>query len=207
MAILLLLATTFLIYIFVFLKYFKFPTGIEANSELFDISVVIAAKNEAGTIANLVNSLSKLDYPENRFEVIIIDDDSDDDTFHRVKSLIADTNNFSVLRALDKKYKGKRGALQVGIEKSKYPYILITDADCSPQPGWIKAFNQKFNGGNDFVFGLAPFFMQNNFVNKLACFENLWTHILSFSLANTGLPYSAAARSRSEEHTSELQSH
>ena len=190
-----LLSATFLIYIFIFIKYFNTPPQAETDTGLNEISIVIAAKNETGNVESLINSLLKLDSPDNRYEVIIIDDNSDDDTFQKVESLITNVINFSLFRASDKKYKGKRGALQFGIEKSKYPYIMITDADCSPQPGWIKAFNKKFNKGNDFVFGLSPFVQKNNFINKLACFENLRTHILSFSFAYIGLPYSAAARS------------
>ena len=44
------------------------------------------------------------------------------------------------------------------------------------------------------LFGIAPFYQKKNLVNKISCFENLRSSVLSFSMASIGLPYTAAAR-------------
>lgn len=72
---------------------------------------------------------------------------------------------------------------------------MITDADCQPQPGWIKAFSGMFARNYDFIFGPAPFKQSNKLINKISCFENLRSSVLIFSAAELNLPYSAAARS------------
>ena len=92
-------------------------------------------------------------------------------------------------------YKGKRGALDFGIQLAKHQYILITDADCIPEKEWLKEMENKFLSGCDFVFGAAPFIQRKNLVNKISCFENFNNSIFAFSAAQMGLPYTASARS------------
>ena len=159
------------------------------------LSIIIAAKNEGHNISSLITSLSKQDFPKENYEIIIVDDNSIDNTFNKAKAETLNYNNISILKANNKKYIGKRGALQFGIENAKHQNILITDADCKPNKNWIKVFANKFTEGYDFIFGIAPYKQTESFINKIACFENLRTHILTFGFANLELPYSAAARS------------
>jgi cellulose synthase/poly-beta-1,6-N-acetylglucosamine synthase-like glycosyltransferase len=158
------------------------------------LSVVISVKNEENNLSSLIEKLKEQSYPRERFEVIFVDDNSTDSTYSRLKDLISDLPNFSVLKADNKVFNGKRGALQIGIEKAKFEYILITDGDCKPDPGWIAACYKKFSEGFDFIFGLAPFFQTEGFTNSVSCFENLRSTFLTFSAAQLGIPYSAAAR-------------
>ncbi|NWG28158.1 MAG: glycosyltransferase [Ignavibacteriaceae bacterium] len=159
-----------------------------------NISIIIAAKNEAENIDRLIDSMKSLSYPVELFEVIIVDDNSSDETFKKLKTKTESLKNFSVLELRSIGKRGKRDALNFGISKSNYPYILITDADCTPQKKWLECFSKKFQQDYDLLFGIAPFYQRNNFVNKIACFENLRISILSFSMAFLGLPYTAAAR-------------
>jgi glycosyltransferase involved in cell wall biosynthesis len=162
---------------------------------LFVSFVRFNLKNEERNIIRLIESLKQQKYPNNKFEVIIVDDNSTDETFRTAEEYIAGLNNFSVIRALDKAYKGKRGALQTGIDKAKYDHIVITDADCEPRDKFLQSFSEKFSEGFDFIFGVAPYRQKKSFANKIASFDNLWVHILTFAFANIGLPYSASARS------------
>lgn len=159
------------------------------------LSVVIAAKNEAENIPSLISAIKKQSYPADFFEVIIVDDNSSDNTFEVVKSNISELSNFKVIHAKKKKYPAKKGTLDIGIKHASNPYIVITDADCIPSPGWLKSFACKFSQGNDFVFGIAPYRQTKSFVNKIAAFENLRAHMIMFAFAKLGFPYSAAARS------------
>lgn len=159
------------------------------------ISVIIAAKNEEKNLSSLVKFIKNQDYPSEFFEVIIVDDNSSDNTFTTGEELIRDLKNFSVYSIKEKKFPGKKGALQFGIEKSVNPFIIITDADCQPGENWIQAFAAKFESGFDFIFGVAPFIERKSLINKIACFENLRTTLLTLTAAKLKLPYSAAARS------------
>jgi biofilm PGA synthesis N-glycosyltransferase PgaC len=159
-----------------------------------NISIVIAARNEEKNIDKLIESLKKLAYPSELFETIIVDDNSSDGTINKLQSMINTQKNFSLKDLRTTGRTGKREALAFGIESSAYPYILITDADCIPQSGWLKAYAKKFEQGCDMLFGIAPFCQDKQLINKISCFENLRSSLLSLSLASTGLPYTAAAR-------------
>ena len=159
-----------------------------------NISIIVAAKNEAENIDRLIESFKKLDYPTELFEVIVVDDNSVDDTLEKLISNSSSINNFSFYDLKNFGKAGKREALTLGIRNSKYPYILITDADCRPDTQWLKAYSNKFSLGYDMLFGIAPFYEHDKLVNKIACFENLRGSFLSFTMTSLGLPYTAAAR-------------
>lgn len=159
-----------------------------------NISIVIAARNEINNIELLIAALEKLDYPPDKYEVMIVDDNSTDNTFEKIKSEITSQQNFYVkeLETIDKH--GKRDALFFGVANAKFSNILITDADCHPQLNWLIACSSRFSEGYDMIFGIAPFYQHKNFVNKISCFENLRSSFLSVCFASIGLAYTATAR-------------
>lgn len=161
---------------------------------LLHFSIIIAAKNEESNISNLISTLKKLNYPQYNYEVIIVDDNSNDDTFHLAKKLTIGLDDFTVISAINKKYEKKRGALDYGISLAKYPNIAITDADCVPEANWLLGLSPKFNAGCDFVFGIAPFYQTNKLANKVSCYENFRNSLLAISAANFGLAYTASGR-------------
>jgi len=163
-------------------------------SQEVKISVIISVKNENEKIKDLVDNLNNLIYPQSKYEIILVNDNSTDGTFEELKLQTAEFNNFSVIDLKPTGLRGKREALSLGIQHSKYPYILITDADCHPQKNWLSACSAKFESGFDMIFGIAPFYQNESLVNKISCFENLRSGLLSFSMALLGLPYTASAR-------------
>ena len=193
---LIILSITILILIDLLLLFSLKRLNIRSKNESneVNISIVIAAKNEAENINELINQLRKLDYPPEMFEVIFVDHSSTDGTLIKMKEQTASFKNFSVISTNTSGVSGKREALSLGIQNSKYPYILITDADCRPGKNWLKSYSRKFEQGYEMLFGIAPFYQYKSLVNRVSCFENLRSSILSFSMASFGLPYSAAAR-------------
>ncbi len=191
----LIIAIYFIFMLLLLLGYLKFISSRRLNSTTTKISIIIPAKNEASILKDSINSLKRLDYPEQNFEVIIVDDQSSDNTYKLASRMIGTKNHFRIIRANNKTLPGKRGALLRGIEESKYPFIMMTDADCLPCPGWLNAASALFEQGYEFILGPAPLIrQQNNFISSVSCMDNLKNHFLSFSLASLGLPYTAAAR-------------
>jgi cellulose synthase/poly-beta-1,6-N-acetylglucosamine synthase-like glycosyltransferase len=161
---------------------------------LLNISIVISAKNESENISTLLNSLKNVDYPKNNFEIILIDDNSTDLTCSKAAEFKNELTNLKIIKAENKIYPGKKGALALGIYNSINDYILITDADCIVSPGWIKSYSEKFSEGYDFLFGNAPFINQPGLINAISRFENLRTFFLYTTAWKLHLPYSVAAR-------------
>jgi cellulose synthase/poly-beta-1,6-N-acetylglucosamine synthase-like glycosyltransferase len=159
-----------------------------------NFSIIIAAKNEESNIPALIGSLKNLRYREEKTEIIITDDNSSDNTFNSASEIAALTYNVRVFKAENKKLQGKKGVLDLGISKSSGEYILITDADCIPEPDWINGYCSRFSQGYDLLFGVAPFVPGGNIINKISCFENMRSSLITFAAASLGVPYSASAR-------------
>lgn len=153
-------------------------------------SIVISARNEESCIDALLASLSKLNYPKNLYEIIIVDDQSSDSTSSKIKSA-SNINNLRFFSSDEKRFTGKRGALQMAIENAKFDFIAITDADCVLPPNWLQHFNRKILCGYDFVFGLLKFDEENYFLSRYNQFD-LYKN-LSLKILTTGinLPHSA----------------
>jgi cellulose synthase/poly-beta-1,6-N-acetylglucosamine synthase-like glycosyltransferase len=194
-AIIITLVFLFLIINVLFINFLaQVSTEINTFNSYLYFSIIIAAKNEENNISSLINSLQKLDYPKDYFEVIIVDDDSFDKTYKIAEGLIQQNSNFNLYKVEKKEFPAKKGALNFGIKNAKNPFILITDADCLPEKDWLKFYSEKFRENYDFVFGVAPFMQDKSFLNKISCFENLRNSILSFAAAKIGISYSALAR-------------
>lgn len=172
----------------------KYITIPKSNDGLLSFSIIVAAKNEENNIPGLINSLKELNFPAENFEVIIIDDNSNDKTFELTEKLIKDLQNFFIFKVEKKKFPAKKGALNFGISKTKNPFIVITDADCLPEKDWLNYYNLKFNKDYDFLFGVSPFIKEKTFVNKISCFENFRNTVLTITTSELGFPHSAASR-------------
>jgi cellulose synthase/poly-beta-1,6-N-acetylglucosamine synthase-like glycosyltransferase len=192
------LTFTFLLLAIYIYNGFKFELKKQLHSfhkTSLKLSLIIAAKNEAENINKLFDHLERLNYPQENFEVIIVDDNSSDNTYSLIESRILNKNNFRLLKAEQKEFDGKKGALSIGIKNAQNHLIVITDADCLPDSNWLKAIAGKLDDGYDFVFGVAPISVGEFTVQKLSAFENLRNSFLSIAALGLNIPYSAAARS------------
>jgi hopene-associated glycosyltransferase HpnB len=97
-----------------------------APMQLPDVDVVVPARDEAQTIGPVIASLLSQDYA-GKFRVILVDDDSADDTAHRAGS----APNLLVIRGEAKPagWSGKLWALHQGVAASRAAVLLFTDAD------------------------------------------------------------------------------
>lgn len=98
------------------------------------VTVLVAARNEAGTINLCLEALLQQAYPEHRYQIIVIDDHSVDQTAAAVEQNAHP--NLACLR-LPAGLSGKKAALEFGASVATGEIILTTDADCQPPPQWI----------------------------------------------------------------------
>ncbi len=166
--------------------------NLKSNNSLCEISVVIPFKNEAKNLPALLESLKSIEYPEDKFEVIFVDDSSNDNSVQLIKNL--SKRNIKLVTAHNKKFPGKKGALEIGIKESNYDVIAITDADCIVEKKWLQSISDKTSEGYDVVFGYSPFIKGKNLISEISRYENLKNFILYFASASLGFHYSATAR-------------
>lgn len=99
------------------------------------ISVVIAARNEEKTLPPLLRQLAAQDYPPSLFEVLVVDDFSTDRTADVVRE--AQGSPFRLLQPADPKG-SKKKAIEAGVRAARGSFIVITDADCTVPPQWLR---------------------------------------------------------------------
>lgn len=123
-----------------------YPAREKKNSTF--VTVIISARNEEKNIGNCIESIIKQTYPADLFELIIIDDHSNDSTISIVGSFITndsfqkkitiklyplkDINEAETLNSYKKK------AIETGIGLAKGSLIVTTDADCIAHPAWLQ---------------------------------------------------------------------
>lgn len=140
--------------IFYFLMILLFYTGwkriapFTAESEISGllVSVIIPVRNESLHIKELLGDLAGQEISGKHFEVIIIDDHSEDNTFTLIKGICEQHDNI-FLYQLNSGEKGKKAAIAVAIEKAKGKLIITTDGDCRMGSKWlstIAAYYEKY---------------------------------------------------------------
>jgi cellulose synthase/poly-beta-1,6-N-acetylglucosamine synthase-like glycosyltransferase len=107
------------------------------------VSVVIACRDEEKNLPSLLRSLENQDYPREFFEIILVDDNSTDQTAEIARSFAG----VLPLKILLNNGSGKKEAIRTGTGQALGELILATDADCTMGPGWISTF-ASFYGKN-----------------------------------------------------------
>jgi 1,2-diacylglycerol 3-beta-glucosyltransferase len=93
------------------------------------VSLLVAAKNEEAVISNLVRRLCTQDYPSDKYEVWVIDDNSTDRTPVILEHLSKQYSNLKVLRRLAGAGGGKSGALNQVLPLTQGEILAVFDAD------------------------------------------------------------------------------
>lgn len=110
-------------------------------------SIVIPARNESANIKACIDSILAQNYPINCFEVIVIDDFSEDDTAFIVSSMQALHENVRLLKLSDffkqeEIQSFKKKAIEKAVVHAKGDWIITTDADCIVPPNWLSLYHQ-----------------------------------------------------------------
>lgn len=131
----------------------------EPSPELPYVSVLVAARNEAVTIESCLRSLAALNYPTDRFEVLIGNDGSTDQTAALVASFIADKPRFTLLNVVERDgdtnapVNGKARVLAQLADRARGEFLFITDADVRVPANWLTALLGEFDAQTGLVTG------------------------------------------------------
>jgi chlorobactene glucosyltransferase len=113
-------------------------TNLNANIELPSVSLIVPARNEAGILPTSVPSYCTQEYPG--LQVIVVDDQSEDESPKILENLAKRYSNLTIVRAADRPagWCGKPWAVQQGVEQARTDFLLFTDADCVFHPLAVK---------------------------------------------------------------------
>ncbi len=118
------------------------------------ITVIVPVRNEAQHLPDLLKDLLAQDYPEDRWEVMVVNDGSQDgseaiaaDFFH------ARPDRGCLLNIQDKEGGSKKQAVAKAIANAKGEWILTTDGDCRVGPSWLTTMAHGMSPGRTMLAG------------------------------------------------------
>jgi cellulose synthase/poly-beta-1,6-N-acetylglucosamine synthase-like glycosyltransferase len=111
------------------------PVVQAENHGAVRVAIVIAFRNEANHLKDLIDDLNKLIYSIELLEIILVDDHSEDQSLALLKGLkFTYPTQIITLKASET---GKKAAIAMGIQHTQADLILTTDADCRLLPTWV----------------------------------------------------------------------
>jgi cellulose synthase/poly-beta-1,6-N-acetylglucosamine synthase-like glycosyltransferase len=99
-------------------------------------TIIVPFRNEAENLPTLLESIAKLNYPADLFEVILVDDSSDE-KFQILNSKF----QISVIDNLRISNSPKKDAITTAIQHVKTEWVITTDADCIVPENWLLSFD------------------------------------------------------------------
>ncbi|MGE0771752.1 MAG: glycosyltransferase [Cyclobacteriaceae bacterium] len=156
-------------------KVLRIDQPLETKTQ--SISIVVAFRDEAKTIQNLIKQLADQNYPAGQYEVILVDDHSTDESSRLVRDALVHLHNFRLIE-LDKT-QGKKAALAKGISLSQNEIIVTTDADTSRGSDWLMSINRGFPSQTQMLIGPV------NIVGGASLFSQLQSLEFTSLLATT----------------------
>lgn len=111
------------------------------SAELPSFSVVVPTYDRPAQLAACVRALSRLDYPRERFEVLIVDDASARPPREVPESFGGELDVKLLGQA---KNAGPAAARNLGARQARGEFLAFTDDDCEPERGWLRAFAARF---------------------------------------------------------------
>jgi cellulose synthase/poly-beta-1,6-N-acetylglucosamine synthase-like glycosyltransferase len=183
-----------LIYVFVVLGFIrgwhKLPY-INDNSRVGKtaVSIIIAARNEAGGIRRTIDALLNQDYSKALTEIIIIDDHSTDDTAAIISSYHQQGVKLISLKEDKALNSYKKKAIQTAIGQASGSLIITSDADCRMGPRWLSTI-VSFYEDNDYKMISSPvaYDEEKSFFERSQSLEFLYLIGLGASTIGNGKP-------------------
>lgn len=142
------------------------------------MTVVIPARNEALHIRACLESILGGSYPPDLFEIIVIDDDSEDDTGPIVEVISRVFSQLRLLKLPNKIETGnefnsyKKKALELAISQATGDWIVTTDADCVVPRDWLLGHATAAKSAG-LVAGPVVFYRENNLLQRFQSLDFL----------------------------------
>lgn len=152
--------------VFLFIGIFRLRKIRHKNN--FNASIIVPFRNEGKNLAECVSSLLNQNFNKDRFEIILVDDNSTDNYIEYIEDYLK--NPIVKLIKLEKD-SGKKKAIETGINKASNEIIVTTDADCFHSSEWLKSLVESFDEKTGFVAGKVVYTRAKSFFEELQKIE------------------------------------
>lgn len=189
-------------FLFFYLRLANYKPKTVQVTQYPPVSIIICARNEDTNLKKNLPKILAQDYPA--FEVIVVDDNSEDGTTEYLFFLSqkeprlkrTKTGNSNRMMA------GKKFPLTLGLKAAANELVLLTDADCYPATDqWLKNMVAGYAGGKEIVLGYGAYEKQPGSLNRRIRYETVLTAINYLSFALARLPYMGVGRNLSYNKT------
>lgn len=177
----------FLLRIFSGLKNLK-SCDVDFMPEDF-VTVIIPFRNETENILRSLKSIEAQDYPREKYEVLFVNDFSQDDSLQKISDYKKSDNTKILSVPSDYSMNAhKKRAIRFGIQNAKGKIIITTDADCNHNVDWLKSLLACMKDDVGFVSGPVEFYSNESFFSKLQKIEFAGLVITGAGLIGSGKP-------------------
>lgn len=161
------------------------------------VSVIIAAENEADSLAENLPAVLEQRYPD--FEVIVVNNGSTDESYELLQSLKLKYPNLYhthiPVNSNDKKFGRRKLAFTVGIKAAKGDILLFIEPYGRPvSDDWIRLMVEQMADDKEVVLGYSYYHKATAFYNRIARFDNHYLSMQYLSMAIKGKPYTGVYR-------------
>jgi len=119
------------------------PFHSKETRHITNFSIIIPFRNEAAQLPQLLQSIAALKYPLKNYELIFVNDDSEDNSVEIVEKFFANSqHNSKVIHNSRKTESPKKDAIHNAIHQASFNWIITTDADCLVPKNWLQVFDQ-----------------------------------------------------------------
>ncbi len=153
------------------------------------ISIIIPVRNEEKHIGKLLTDIQSQTYPNECIEVLVINDDSTDNTVDVIKSL-----NFNNVKVLDLHIEQqinayKKRAITLGVQYSTSELIVTTDGDCRVGPQWLTRIVEYYiQEGKQLITAPVSYHSQKNWFEKVQTVEFQFLIAAAAACIKNGMP-------------------
>jgi len=153
------------------------------------ISIIIAFRNERDIILKSLKSIETIDYPEDKFETIYVNDNSDDGSPELLRESIR-KKNINVIDAplIADEMAHKKKAVRYALTFAKGEIIVTSDADCIHPRNWLNVLIPTFDTQTGFVSGPVEFDDDGTLFGKIQKLEFMGLIIAGAGLIGVGKP-------------------
>ena len=170
--------------------FYKNKRRPKTDSELEPVSIVLCARDAYEYLTELVPALLNQNYPD--FEVVIVNDCSDDETEEYLKDLERRETRIKPVQLKQHLnfFNGKKFPLSMGIKSAQNDLIVLTDCNCMPtNDQWLRSVVNCYGKNTEVVIGYSPFVRKKGLLNSLIRFDAVQNALLYLSAALKGHPY------------------
>lgn len=124
------------------------------------VSILVSSRNEEKDLPNLLRSFQSIDYPNDKIEFLLADDDSEDNTLSILENWCKNHQNRKIFKIQGNPtgnalLNGKANALSIIAKEATGDYFFFTDADCVVNKDWVKEGVRSFSSSTGLLNGVT----------------------------------------------------